>query len=145
MREIYELLTCIESEAAGLLARKKPGKKELQPLIEAVEAMQEAIDADDLDAWSAADSLFHHRLMALCGNRRLADIASMYLDQAHRARIFTLRLRQKPARSTKEHKEHIRLILKGESDQVRLVYRQHRERIRKELMEIISKYRINNL
>ena len=145
MREIYEVLTCIESEAAALLAQQKPDENELAPLINASAAMEEAIEMDDLEAWSKADSGFHRGLMDLCGNRRFADIASKYLDQAHRARLFTLRLRQKPRRSTRDHKEHIRLILKGESEQVRRSYRQHRERTRQELMEIIGKYKINTL
>ena len=145
MREIYEVLVCIESEAAALLARKKPGKNKLKPLLEAMDAMEKAIAEDNLDAWSEADNRYHRRLMELCGNQRLADIASMYMDQAHRARMFTLRLRQKPSRSTEEHREHVRLIMKGESKRVRTYYRQHRERASKELMEIISKYRISNL
>lgn len=145
MQEIYEVLTCIESEAAALLARGKPTKKELKPLVDAMDAMEKAMAEDDLDAWSEADNRYHRRLLELCGNKRLADIAAMYMDQAHRARMFTLRLREKPSRSTEEHREHVRLILAGEVEQARESYRHHRERARIELMEIIKKYRISNL
>jgi len=101
---------------------------------------------NDLNAWSEADNRYHPCLMELWGNqRRLADIASMYMDQAHPGSMFTLRLRQKSSRSTEEHREHVRLILKGKCARVREYYRQHGERAGKELMEIISKYRINNL
>ncbi len=145
MREIYEVFTCIESEAASLLAQKRPGREDLKPLLKAVDEMETAMEIEDLDAWSEADNRFHRNLMGLCGNQRLADIAFKHMDQAHRARMFTLRRRKKPTRSTEDHREHVRAILQGEADRVRKIYRQHREQINRELMELIKKYRISNL
>ncbi len=145
MREIYEVFTLVEPEAAYLLAKKRPNRENLKPLLEAVDEMEKALENDDLDAWSEADNRFHRSLMELCGNQRLADIAFKHMDLAHRARMFTLRLRKRPIRSTEDHKEHVRAILQGEADRVRKIYRQHREQLSKELMELISKFRINNL
>lgn len=40
--------------AVELLAARKPTDTELQPLIEATEAMERALQVDDLDAWARA-------------------------------------------------------------------------------------------
>ncbi len=45
---------CLESMAVELLAARKPTDTELQPLIEATEAMERALQVDDLDAWARA-------------------------------------------------------------------------------------------
>ena len=65
--------------------------------------MDKALKADDLDAWAAADESFHSHFLELAGNRQLQATVLNYWDRAHRARMFTLRLRPKPVNSTKEH------------------------------------------
>jgi DNA-binding GntR family transcriptional regulator len=145
MQEIYEVLTCIESEATAILAKRRPKKKELSELIQATEDMESALKNDDLEAWAQADNRYHRELVRLCGNRRLASIANTLMDQAHRVRMFTLRLREKPLQSTKEHRDQVSAFLDGDPDRVRDVYRKHRERAAKELMKILQQYNLHNL
>ena len=102
MREIYEVLTALESAAAEILARRKPSDSELRPLVEATSDMTRALRSNDLDAWAAADASFHHGLVQLAGNRTLIDAVARLGDRVHRARMFTLRLRPKPVSSTRE-------------------------------------------
>ena len=112
MREIYQILTALECMAAELLAQRKPGDKELKPLVDATKAMDKALKAEDLDAWAAADERFHAHLVELAGNRQLQATVLNYWDRAHRARMFTLRLRPKPVNSTKEHMQMVERLLR---------------------------------
>ena len=53
--------------------------------------------ADDLIAWAEADERFHQGLAEHTGNGRLARMFGTIMDQSHRARMLTLRLRPCPA------------------------------------------------
>ena len=145
MREIYEVLACIESEAAAMIAKRKPNRKELGGLERATADMEKALEKEDLDAWARADTRYHRDLVRLCNNERLANIANTLMDQAHRVRMFTLRLREKPIRSTQEHRDQVQAFLEGHPGKVRDIYREHRERAAVELMSILQQYNLHNL
>lgn len=145
MQEIYELLTAIEPEAAASLAARQLSDDELQPLSDATSNMEKALENDDLEAWADADDMFHRALLTLHGNQRLLSFANSLFDQAHRARVITLRMREKPYRSTQEHKEVVQYIRNGDVEKARIVYRQHRERAGAELMAILDKYKLQQL
>ena len=145
MQEIYEVLTCIEAEATAMLAKRRPSKRELSELVKATRDMEKALKKDDLEAWALADNRYHRELVGLCGNKRLAGIANTLMDQAHRVRMFTLRLREKPFQSTQEHRDQVAAFLDGDPDRVRNIYRKHRESAAKELMKILQQYNLHNL
>lgn len=142
MHEIYEVLTCVESEAAVLITQKRPSKKELKLIEKATNDMEKAIKKDDLEAWADADNRYHRELLGICPNQRLAGIASMYMDLAHRARMFTLRLREKPVRSTLDHKEQLAAIIAGDVEHVYKIFRSHRERATEEMIKILKEYKL---
>jgi len=142
MQEIYQILTALECMAAELLAARKPSAKELQPLVDATQAMDKALRADDLDAWAAADERFHAQLIDLAGNRQLQTTVLNYWDRAHRARIFTLRLRPKPVNSTKEHMQMVERLRAGDAEGAARVTRAHRERARHELVTIFERFKL---
>ena len=77
--------------------------------------MTRALEADDLDAWAAADERFHQGLVELAGNRTLIDAVARLGDRVHRARMFTLRLRPKPVNSTHEHMAMLERIRAGDA------------------------------
>lgn len=116
MREIYQILTALECMAAELLARRLPSDKELEPLVADTKAMDKALKADDLGAWAAADERFHAHLVDLAGNRQLQATVLNYWDRAHRARMFTLRLRPKPVSSTQEHMLMVERLRAGDPE-----------------------------
>jgi DNA-binding GntR family transcriptional regulator len=145
MREIYQVLTCVESEAAAIVAAQGPTEAELEPLRAATRDMEEALSSDDLEAWAEADHGYHVSLLNLCENKRLVHIAFTHFDQAHRVRMFTLRLRTIPEKSTREHREQVEALQSGNPRLVRDMYRAHRERAAHELIEILETYRLNNL
>lgn len=145
MREIYETLTALESMAAELAARRKPGPAEVKPLEDASRDMARALRANDLDAWAQADERFHSSLLDLCGNRLLKQTVLNFWDRAHRARMFTLRLRPKPVNSTKEHRELVARIRAGDAAGALRLTRAHRERGSRELLGIIEQYGLQQL
>ena len=145
MREIYQILTALECMAAELLARRQPSDAELKPLVDANKAMDRALKADDLDAWAAADERFHAHFIELAGNRQLQATVLNYWDRAHRARMFTLRLRPKPVNSTREHMQIVERLRAGDAEGAAQVLRAHRSRATAELIAIFEHYRLQHL
>ena len=145
MREIYAVLTALESTAAELLATRRPSDAELKPLVAATRDMARALKADDLDAWAAADERFHQGLVELAGNRTLLDAVSRLADRVHRARMFTLRLRPPPVNSTREHMAMLDRIRAGDAAGAVNVNRAHRERASGELLAIFERYRLHQM
>ncbi|MEO7245066.1 MAG: GntR family transcriptional regulator [Rubrivivax sp.] len=145
MREIYEILTALEGMALEILARRKPSEAELKPLVESTRAMAKALKTDDLDAWAVADERFHGALIELAGNRQLQATVLNYWDRAHRARMFTLKLRPKPVNSTKEHMQLVERLRAGDVAGAAQVNRSHRERASRELLAIFERFRLNQM
>ncbi len=145
MREIYEILTSLESMAAELVARARPGAAALAPLEKASRDMAKALKRDDLDGWAEADERFHRLLVNMCGNLRLAGIVFNYWDRAHRARMVTLRMRPKPLNSTREHLAIVAAIRSGDAEEAGALFRAHRERASRELTELLQRHRLNQL
>jgi DNA-binding GntR family transcriptional regulator len=147
MREIYEVLLSLEPTAVELLARRRPSPEEISPLIDASTAMERALSgpAPDLAAWAVADERYHLGLASLCGNGRIAAMIMTVWDQAHRARMFTLRMREPPHRSTQEHRAVVNAILAGDIPAARSLYEAHRRRGGEELMAIIERHGLQRL
>ena len=140
MEEIYEILTAIEPEAAARLAAAKLDPGEFRELEQATADMFDALDNDDLEAWADADDRFHRHLLEMHGNRRLCDLASNMFDQAHRARMVTLKMRAPPVRSTKDHEDILSCLKSGDAEGARTVFRKHRLNAAKELLQILESF-----
>lgn len=145
MRDIYEILTALEPEAAARIARSRPTKDDLRALEQASQDMADALAEDDLDAWAVADDRFHRELLRMNGNKRLSAFVNTLFDQAHRVRMITLRLRARPVASTEEHREILGHILAGDAEKTRETFRAHRERAATELLAILGNYRLPQL
>lgn len=128
MREIYSVLTALESEAAEWVARDGVSQARLQALRDAVAAMDESLARDDLLAWAAADERFHRTLVESCGNARLRSLIFQFWDQSHRVRMATLRLRPKPVDSNRDHLALVEAIANRDCERARAIHRQHRRR-----------------
>ena len=145
MRDIYQVLTALESTAVELVAKRRPDAKELDPLVEASRDMARALKVNDLDAWAAADERFHRHLVELSGNRLLVDGVQNCWDRAHRARMVTLRMRPKPVNSTREHLDVLEKIRAGDARAAFDAHRAHRDRGSRELLAILERYRLQQL
>jgi DNA-binding GntR family transcriptional regulator len=147
IREIYEVIIAIEAMAAELLAALPDEERHLvaNELEEATSGMEQALRDDDLLAWAAADDLFHQILVERCGNSRIRRIAQTVTDQAHRARMLTLKLRSKPTGSIAAHRDIIAAIRKGKAAEAHQQARQHRIGARDELVPLIVSVGIKHL
>ena len=145
MREIYEILTSLESTAAELVAKSRPSAQELAPLEKASSDMEKALKRDDLEGWAEADERFHRLLLQMCGNAKLAAIVFNFWDRSHRARMVTLRLRPRPVNSTREHRAIVQAIRRGDAAAAGALFRAHRQRASLELTELLQRHRMNQL
>ena len=140
MAEIYEVLTALEASAAERLAESKPTPDQVAPLAGALERMEAALEAGNLKAWARADDRFHRHLVALAGNRRLAEMALAVFDQAHRARMASLHLRPWPRQSNRDHRALLRAILQGDGRKAREIHARHRRRAKTVLLAILERH-----
>src|SRR3712207_1306632 len=147
IREIYEVIIAIEAMAAELLAALPDQERQLvaDELEEATSDMDQALRDDDLLAWAAADDLFHRILVKRCGNSRIRRIAQTVTDQAHRARMLTLKLRSRPTGSIAAHRDIIAAIRTGKAAEAHQQARQHRISARDELVPLIVSVGIKHL
>lgn len=140
IREIYEVVIAVESMAAELLAALPEASR--ATVADALEAATAAMDAalarDDLSGWAEADELFHRLLVESCGNGRLRRIAQTVTDQAHRARMLTLKLRAKPSGSAQAHRLIIAAVRAGDAGQAHQCARAHRVAARDEVVPLIE-------
>jgi len=138
MREIYDILTSLESTAAGLVAERGLKPDEMDELERAVNDMDQALDDDDLAAWAEADQRFHQLLVGYSRNARLRAVVDTYLSQAHRARVITLKLRPKPSQSNADHAAVVTAIKARDVEAARRTHRAHRENAGRMLVGILE-------
>lgn len=145
MEEIYQIITSLECEAVNTLAQKGLSADEFTALERTGIEMEAALERDDLEAWAKADEDFHRLLLDFCGNGRLKQTVLNFWDLSHRARYFTLRLREKPTNSTKDHQQVIEAIKAGDVEKAVLIHRQHRVKGGQSLVKLIRHFRLDNL
>ncbi len=145
MREIYDVLTALESMAAERVATRGVSPEELQALRQAVVDMDAALAVDDLRTWAVADERFHLLLVEYCDNERLRALVSGYWDQSHRVRLVTLGLRPKPVDSNKDHAAVVDAIACGDAVAARRLHRQHRVRSGETLVNLLKTHGLTQL
>ena len=147
MREIYELLYSLEPTAAARMAARKlpPDGPEIEQLERSTAEMTEALARDDLDGWAQADRRFHAALLHHCGNERLARVATAAWEQAHRARMFILRLQPKPTASAADHRAVADAIRRHDPDLAQERHRLHWLGATRTALDVIETYRLQRL
>jgi DNA-binding GntR family transcriptional regulator len=147
MKEIYQVLVSLESTAAAALASQPPSDGALDELEATFDRMDAFLKKEDITGWAREDERFHLKIVELAGNRRLYEIVSNCGDQAHRARMFTLRLQThpQPAQSMKEHRQIIAALRKPDAAKAESLLRSHRERGLARQIDIIERYRFTQL
>jgi DNA-binding GntR family transcriptional regulator len=145
MREIYEILTELESHAAENAASRDDPGADLDGLEQSIRDMDEAIEVKDLEAWARADQHFHSELVRLGGNSRIVLIAAMMAAQVQRARATTLPMRVLPRQSNDDHRAVLEAIRNGDAVSARRIHRAHRQRAKEEIIGLLEKYRLHRL
>lgn len=147
MQEIYELIIALETASAELLADKPAGERGLiAEELKAVNAeMEAALEADNLPDWAKADERFHQLLVERSGNGRIARAFHTVMDQSHRARMLTLRLRPKPTSSVREHRAIVEAVRKGDPQAAREAAKRHRVAARNQLLPLLGEFGMKHL
>ncbi|MEM7519596.1 MAG: GntR family transcriptional regulator [Pseudomonadota bacterium] len=145
MREIYDVLTELESLAAAKAAERKPSAEALAPLARSLARMEAALVANRLEDWAEADDTFHLELVRLSGNSRVAAIAGLMSDQVRRARAVTLYIRPRPERSNQDHRAVLDAIKAGDAARASALHRAHRQRAKDMLVALLERYRLSQL
>ncbi|PJI85770.1 GntR family transcriptional regulator [Yoonia maricola] len=142
MADIYDVLTELESLSAERAATAGHPPSALAPLEAAIDDMDKAIAAGDLDAWSEADDRFHKELVRLGGNGRVQAIVDMMSDQVRRARAITLALRPLPTKSNEDHRKVFQAIRDGHGDVAGQTHRAHRRHAKEIIVDVLEKHRL---
>lgn len=145
MRDIYEVLTELESLSAENAARYGYSETDLAVLAKAIDDMDRALAKEDLEGWAAADDLFHAELVRLGKNSRVEAIAGMMVDQVRRARAMTLHMRPAPIKSNTDHRGVFEAIRSGNPADARRIHYAHRTHAKKMLLGFLEKYRFVHL
>ncbi len=138
MREIYEVLTELESLSAARAASCNYSKQALAPLAKTVADMDAALAREDRKAWADADEAFHNELIRLGGNSRIASIVENFNDQVRRARSMTLKMRPMPHQSGKDHSDLFEAISNGDADAAHKIHWRHRDGARKLITSLLE-------
>jgi DNA-binding GntR family transcriptional regulator len=139
MRDIYELLTELESLAARRVAEKGVSPHQIRALEQTITGMDTALARNDLAGWARADERFHSLLVAYSGNSRLVTTVSTFMDQVHRARMQTLAHRPRPVDSTRDHADLVKAIKARDPATAAKIHRAHRERAGSMLVALIER------
>ncbi len=145
MREIYEVLTALESTAAALAAARIDQGESVKQLRAAICDMDAALERDDLAAWAAADERFHTLLVEAAGNSRLTELVQTYVGQSHRVRMLTLRLRPKPSMSNRDHEAVVDAVEAHDAKRAREIHFTHREQSGRMLVELLASHGLTRL
>ncbi len=145
MNEIYALLIGLESTAAWQAAQQEQPEKDIQYLRDCVKKMDDALETKDLINWAKADEAFHKQLVAMSRNDRLIDLVNRFIDQSHRVRMLTLRLRPLPRQSNQDHAKVVEAIASKQAEKARQIHRIHREKAGKLLIELLKSHGLTQL
>ena len=145
MREIYDVLTELESLAARRAAERSPSPAELQALAQAIDDMENALTQHSLEDWAEADERFHRELVRLGGNSRVQSIVAMMSDQVRRARAVTLFMRPLPVKSNEDHRRVFEAIRSGQADEAASFHHAHRQNAKKLIIDLLEKHKLSRV
>jgi DNA-binding GntR family transcriptional regulator len=106
--EVFDILAALETLACQP-AVEKATEAEIEQLQTIVDAMDRAVQQDDIDSWSDLNSLFHRKIAEITGLRLLMDFTNRALDNWDRIRRYYLR-QLDPGRMTYAQAEHHQMI-----------------------------------
>lgn len=145
MREIYQILTEMEALAAALAAERELDAEEFALAEAAIAQMDEALEADNREAWALADDVFHSELVRLSGNSRIGVVVEMYTNQARRARALTLYMRPAPLQSNRDHRNVLSAIRSGDAAAAKSIHNEHRVQAGRMLIDIMERHRLHQV
>lgn len=136
IEEIFDIKESLEGTVARLAARHRP-KEAVVGLEAAVQAMRDAVEREDHEAWRQADAAFHQHLFAAAGNKRAEQIIRNLNEQWHRLRVGLMALDGRTRESTEEHMRILEAIKAGDEQAAEQAMREHLARLRRVLLTLV--------
>ena len=143
--EIYTVLEALEDLAVRLIGDREDNRADIKVLQDDVAVMQASLRQDDLDRWAVADEHFHAQLVAASGNSRLIRAAQTLLTQSQRFRLFTLRLRERPVKSTRNHADLVKALRAGDVERARKIHAAQKVGWRDDMLALLAKFKITQI
>ena len=143
--DIYQVLSSLEVLAARVLAGRKDNGESVARLQAEVERMKAALERDKIEAWAVADERFHRLLVDETANPRLAAAARTLLDQSQRFRMHTLRMREKPLRSTRSHERLVAAIRRHDPEKAVAEHSVHKANWHEDMGMLMQKFGIRHI
>lgn len=145
MREIYDVLTELESFAARRAAERGLSDTDLASLAQSIDDMDSALAQTALEDWAEADDRFHQELVQLGGNARVCAIVDLMNDQVRRARAVTLFMRPIPNQSNEDHRRVFEAIRRGDADEAAGTHRAHRQTAKVMMVDLLERHRLHRI
>jgi DNA-binding GntR family transcriptional regulator len=123
LRELFEMRELLEVRAGEILALKPV--KDLSGLHPLADQVREAVDADDVPGYLAADRRFHHGFIGAAGNELLTEMAMGLRDKMRLYGISSRAGRERQMASVAEHYQLIELAAAGDAKGVGPLLKQH--------------------
>jgi len=114
--EIYDLRAMMD-ELVGRRLAESVTAAQMKALRAIVEGMEQAVRADDRDAYHLLNLQFHDRLVEFAGNRKLATIYSKLVKELALYRRRNLVDRAVLPQSAAEHRAIVKAIASGDAEQ----------------------------
>lgn len=112
---------------------------DLRTLWQALKEMEAAIERDDQEAWSIADSLYHETIGNACPNDLLGEMTMQMRNRVHY--LANIDSQTNPARlaaCTREHREIVEAIAARDAQVAEAAMRRHIDRLRQSLFNRLS-------
>ncbi|MCY3985124.1 MAG: GntR family transcriptional regulator [Roseovarius sp.] len=147
MKDVLQILTALEVTAVELISKMTPDKKMLQPIIDACDAMETALESRNADQWLEADENFHCGLMKICGNQHLTETGIRFRHKIRRGHFIASRIlpHQKRVKSTKSHQRLIMLLLSDNPPKAIDAHRKQRQSGEMHIMETLDRAKLESM
>lgn len=137
IKEIFELKMALEPLTARLAAERATRETGLA-LLAIVEEMEDASQAQDLDAWLDADLRFHKHLFRLARNSRLTQFQSQLNHQLYRFWVGYSSMEGHMVESCVEHRLVAEAVAAGDADRAAQTARNHVHSLRNSLLDVVK-------
>jgi len=122
--DLYDLRVLLEVEAARLAARS-PSKEDLQTLCDLYAGLLQADERQDYSVLAGEDILFHQKIWAMAGNKRLKLVLDGMVNQIRRYHSLQTHLYQTPMAGVTEHELILAAIQQKDPEAAASAMRKH--------------------
>ncbi|MFN2135828.1 MAG: GntR family transcriptional regulator [Candidatus Promineifilaceae bacterium] len=123
----------LEPNQAALVAGRLPPDAQAQ-LLETLDLMEQAAEADDRGAWSRADTVYHEILSTYCPNKYLAQLVMQFRNRVLRTVTDQYTSKQYILDGTAEHRRIAEAVIAGDSQLAEELMLTHMQNVRKNML-----------